>query len=312
MRAVWLVAVLAACGNDRAPPVAGDAGSDDDPLAVSATPPAGSLDDLHQRVIAVRCSGQPGLCHNGQFEPNLSTPALSYAYLVGRPALEKLDRLRVRPGDAAHSLLIDKLRNRNGVSTQMPLGAAGLDDAEIKALEAWIDGGALRAPGAAAPPVLNNPPHRPEVAMFDAAGTRLDGSGAVHVATGATLVLRHSVQDFETADDAIPFAAVVLLVAASPGGAFNGLDVALDLTTGDPTIGRTTYDAAGPISKGDRLDYQRSWTIGATLTLCDAKCKNPVTASAHGLTLTLFALYLDAATGGMVAVDSAASQIVIQ
>ncbi|HMG54228.1 MAG TPA: hypothetical protein VK601_12115 [Kofleriaceae bacterium] len=312
MRAVWLVAALAACGNDRAAPVAGDAGSDDDPLAVSDTPPAGSLDDLHQRIIAKRCSGQPGLCHNGQFEPNLSTPALSYAYLVGRPSLEKIDRLRVRPGDAAHSLLVDKLRNRNGVSTQMPLGADGLDDADIKALEAWIDGGALRAPGAAAPPVLNNPPHRPEVAIFDSAGNRLDGSGAIHVATGATLVLRHSVQDFETPDDAIPFAAVALGVAASPGGASNGLNVSLDPTAGDPSTGRTSYDPAGPLSKGDRLDYQRSWTIGATLTLCDAKCKNPVTVSAHGLTLNLFALYIDALTGGMVAVDSAASQIVIQ
>jgi hypothetical protein len=105
---------------------------------------------------------------------------------------------------------------------------------------------------------------------------------------------------------------VVLGVAASPGGASNGLNVALDPTAGDPTTGRTTYDAAGPMSKGDRLDYQRSWTIGATLTLCDARCKNPVTVSAHGLTLNLFALYLDATTGGMVAVDSAASQIVIQ
>src|SRR6185295_7872480 len=90
-------ALAAACGNDRAPPP-GDAGTpDDDPLAVGDTPPAGSLDDLHQRIIAKRCSGQPGLCHNGQFEPNLSTPALSYAYVVNRPGIEKATRLRVKP-----------------------------------------------------------------------------------------------------------------------------------------------------------------------------------------------------------------------
>jgi hypothetical protein len=306
-------ALAAACGNDRAAPPPGDAGTpDDDPLAVADTPPAGSLDDLHQRIIAKRCSGQPGLCHNGQFEPNLSTPALSYAYLVGRPALEKLDRQRVKPGDAAHSLLIDKLRNRNGVSTQMPLGADALDEADIHALEAWIDAGALRAPGAAAPPVLNNPPHRPEVAIFDGAGARLDGSGAIHVNPGATLVLRHSVQDFETADDAIPFAAVVIGVAASPGGASNGLDVALDPTAGDPQTGKTSYDAAGPMSKGDRLDYMRSWAIGQTVTVVDPKTKVKTDVSAHGLTLNVFALYIDALTGGMVAFDTAASQVVIQ
>src|SRR5678815_5558764 len=109
-----------------------------------------------ERIIAKRCSGQPGLCHNGQFEPNLSTPALAYAYLVNRPGLERTDRLRVSPGSSATSFLVDKLRNR-GVSTQMPLGAEPLAEADIAEIEAWIDGGALRAPGADPAPVLNNP-----------------------------------------------------------------------------------------------------------------------------------------------------------
>jgi hypothetical protein len=93
--AIALIMLSRACGNDRAEPATMDAGSDDDPLAVSYTPPAGSLDDLHQRIIGKRCSGQPGLCHNGQFEPNMSTSAMTYAYLVGRPGLEKPDRLRI-------------------------------------------------------------------------------------------------------------------------------------------------------------------------------------------------------------------------
>ena len=75
--AIALIMLFGACGNDHAEPATADAGSDDDPLAVSYTPPAGSLDDLHQRIIGKRCSGQPGLCHNGQFEPNLSTPAMT-------------------------------------------------------------------------------------------------------------------------------------------------------------------------------------------------------------------------------------------
>jgi hypothetical protein len=294
-----------ACGNDRATAMVDDPAPDDDPLAVRETAAAGSLDDLHQRVIAKRCSGQPGLCHNGQFEPNLSTPALSYAYLVGRPSLEKTDRLRVRAGDPDHSLLIDKLRNRNGVSTQMPLGADPLLEADIQALEAWITGGALRAPGATPAPVLNNPPHRPEIAIFDATGTRLDGGAAIHVAVGATLTLRHSVQDFETPDDAIPFAAVVL-------GTGDGRNVVLEPTSGSPQVGRTAYDAAGPISKGDRLDYLRNWTVPATLTLYNPRDKTTADVSPHGVTLSLAAIYIDSASPAIAAFDTSATQIQIQ
>jgi len=300
-----LVVVLAAgCGIDTAAPPESHALDDGDPLAVTATAPAGSLDDLHTKVIAKRCSGQPGLCHNGQFEPNLSTPALTYAYLVGRPGLEKPDALRVKPGDAAHSLLIDKLRNR-GVSTQMPLGAEPLAEADIAALESWIDAGALRAPGAAREPVIDNPPHRPEIAMFDATGRRLDGTGPVRVAIGATLTVRHSVQDFETPDAAIPFAAMVLTAA-------DGRDVVLDPAGGDPQLGRTAYDASGPMSKGDRLDYVRTWTIGPTVTLIDTQSHVRSDVAAHGLTLSVLVLYVDAAMHGMAAFDISPSQIVIQ
>src|SRR5262245_35439059 len=193
--ALCLLVLCAAGGNDRAPAVVDDPPADDDPLAISDTPRAGSLDDLHQKIIAKRCSGQPGLCHNGQFEPNLSTPALTYAYLVNRPGIEKPNELRVKPMDSAHSLFIDKLRNRNGVATQLPLVAEPLEEADIQTLEAWIDAGALRAPGAAPAPVLDNPPHRPEVAIYSGT-TRLDMGGPVKINAGTTLTLRHTVQDF--------------------------------------------------------------------------------------------------------------------
>jgi hypothetical protein len=284
------LAALGACGTDRAaPPDPGMAPDDDDPLAVSATPAAGSLDDLHQRVIAKRCSGQPGLCHNGQFEPNLSTPAMTYAYLVGRPAIEKPDLLRVKAGDPVRSVLIDKLRNR-GVATQMPLGAEPLAEADIAAIEAWITAGALRGPGAASAPVLNNPPRRPEIALFDGSGARLDGTGPVRVAVGTTVALRHSVQDFETPDPQIPFAAVVLSIA-------DGRNVVIEPAANDPHVGRTTFDANGPMSRGDRLNYMRSWTIPETLPLITPAGRVRSEASAHGKVVSVFAVYLDGAQG---------------
>lgn len=148
---------LAACGSEL--DVDGDhvdASVDPDPLAVDRPPAPGSFDELHRTIIAPRCSGQPGLCHNGQFEPNLSTPGNAYAYLVNRPSLEKPTLVRVKPGDAAGSVLIDKLRGRD-VATRMPLGADPLLEAEIAAVEAWIEGGALREPGASPPVVWGCP-----------------------------------------------------------------------------------------------------------------------------------------------------------
>ena len=305
MRTVLFTLTLVACGSD-APPAGPDAGSDDpDPLAVTSTAPAGSLDDLHERVIAKRCSGEPGLCHNGQFEPNLSTPALTFAYVVNRPGIEKVDQLRVKPGDSGASLLVDKIRNRNGVATQMPLGAEPLGEDDMKAIEAWINAGALRAPGADAAPMLNNPPRRPEIGIFNGT-TRLDGLGPVTVPANTTLVLRHTVQDFETGDSAIPFGAVIL-------GLPDGQNVVLTpAATNDPHVGQTAFDAGGPQGKGDQLNYRFNWTIPATLEV-----RNPTTGvrtfrPASGQTVSVLAVYIDGAMPGIVAIETSTTPIQIQ
>lgn len=303
MRRLALLLALAACDGEDLP-VAPDAVVEADPLDITPNAPAGSLDDLHERIIAPRCSGQPGLCHNGQFEPNLSTPALTYAYLVNRPGIEKDDRLRVKPGDAAASLFIDKIRNRNGVATQMPLGAEPLVEAEIAELERWIADGALRTPTAAPAPSLNNPPRRPEIAIFSTGGTRLDLGGPVTVSPGTTLVLRHSVQDFETADAAIPFAAVIL-------GLADGQNVILNAAAPtDPHIGQTAFDAAGPPGRGDVLNYRFTWTIPATLPTFDGTTRG--TRPASGQTVTILAVYIDGATPGMVGLEVSPTTIQIQ
>jgi len=305
MRRLVYIVLLAGCGGDPTTP-SNDAAVDPDPLDITSTAAPGSLDDLHERVIAKRCSGQPGLCHNGQFEPNLSTPGLMYAYVVNRPGIEKPDRLRVAPGGSAASLLVDKLRNRNGVATQMPLGAEPLVEDDIKAIEAWIDAGALRAPGADPAPNLNNPPKRPEIAIFNNSGTRLDGTGPITVSNNATLVLRHSVQDFETPDSAIPFAAVIL-------GIPDGRNVVLNAASTDSAqIGQTTFDASGPQGKGDQLDFKLSWTITPTLSVVDPATKIRSNVAASGQTITVLVVYIDGSTPGIVALDTSTTTIQIQ
>jgi hypothetical protein len=303
-RVYLLVLLLAACGNDRGVQTGGpDAAVDPDPLNVTDSPAAGSLDDIQSRIIVKRCSGQPGLCHNGQFEPNLSTAGMTYAYVVNRPSIEKWGTLRVKPGDATNSFFVDKLRNR-GVATQMPLGADPLADADIQAIEAWINAGALRSPGASPAPTMNNPPKRPEIAVYSSGGSRLDTAGPVSVAAGTTLVLRHSVQDFETPDANIPFAAVVLVLA-------DGRNVVLTPGAQNPAIGATTYDATGPMGIADQLDFKRSWTIPTTLTLVDSNGVQS-TAPASGQHIQVLAVYVDQAQMGIATFDQGKQPIVIQ
>ncbi len=286
-------------GDDTPPPV------ERDPLDVTTTPAPGSLDDLYQRIIAPRCSGQPGLCHNGQFEPNLSTPALTYAYVVNRPALEKPDRLRVKKGDPAASFFIDKIRGR-GVATRMPLGAEPLPEADVAALEAWITAGALRGPTMAPAPDLNNPPQRPEIGVFDASGARLDLAGPVRVNRGATITLRHSVHDFETADAAMdlglfalqaPDGRQVVMRPAEPSGA---------------NVGITSYDPAGPMGVKDLLNYRLAWTVPDPVPLIDNATNLRSTVPAAGLVLTPIALYRDAGTPPIFTIEFGRTTITLQ
>lgn len=258
-----------------------DAGPDDDPLIIAETPEPGSLDDLHARIVVRSCAGQPGLCHAGQFEPNLSTPALMYENLVNAPGLEIERSLRVTPGSPEASLLVDKLRHRNDVATQMPLGADPLPEAEIAEIEAWIADGALRRPGAEPAPMLNQAPLRPQIAVFDAAGERLDAAGAVVVSPGTTLTFRMSVEDFETDDADVLYALFFMQ---------DGLGRQVYLTPGAdfPNAGFASFDPDAPSGAGDELNWRFDWTVPALATFDDGSLQ-PTT----GRSFSLIAYYVD-------------------
>jgi hypothetical protein len=258
---------------------------DDDPLAVPEDLDPASLDALHRDVIVKSCAATPGLCHHGQFEPNLSTPALTYENLVYRPGIERVKQYRVRAGDPADSLLVDKLRDKD-VLSQMPLGADPLPEEEIAAIEAWIKGGALRRPGAEPPPQLNNPPAEPEIAVFDEQGNRLDVAGPFSVAAGTKLILRHSAQDFETDDAAIPFAAFILQLS-------DGRQIKVADTPGGENTAVTAHEPSGaPEGKGDALNFKFEWTVPATLEVIGPNGAVTPESSA-GTSLTIIAAYLD-------------------
>src|SRR5512138_3629812 len=172
-------------------------------------------------------------------------------------------------------------------------------------LEKWIDDGALPPPGAAPAPVLNNPPKKPEIAIFNAGGTRLDGAGPVSAGVGTTLTLRHTVQDFETTDANIPFAAFVLGVVGT------NTDVVLNPAGTDQQVGQTTFDAAGPPGKGDTLNYKRTFTITNPMQVRDRATKAITSINPSGKQLAVTAVYIDSATKGIVAADTSTSMISI-
>ncbi len=278
-----------------------DAGPDDDPLAISDEPAPGSLDDLHRKVVVKSCAGQPGLCHAGQFEPNLSTPALMYHNLVTAPGLEHPRQFRVKPGEPNDSLLIDKLRNRD-VATQMPLGADPLDEADIAAFEAWIAAGALRAPGAEPAPVLNQAPYEPEIGVFDDTGERLDLTGAVVIDAGAILTLRHSVRDFETLDSEVSYPLLILQIT-------DGRQVVMAPGSLTPQFAFTAYDPDGPDGDGDTLNYRFDWTVPVDVDLMDA-AGVITTEPSSGLSFTIIAYYVDGPTVGSIATFSFAPDLI--
>lgn len=249
-------------------------------------PEAGSLNDLHARVIQPGCAGQPGLCHFGQFEPNLSTPALTYLNLVAKPGLERRKQYRITPGDPSNSLLIDKLRYHDVIS-QMPLGAAPLAEEDLLAIEAWIAAGALRSPGAEPAPIVNNPPLPPEIGVFDDTGARLDGVGPSQVSVGQTITLRQTVEDFEVDDADMPF--VVFFASLLDG---RQLLFSPELASGGETA-VAVYDPSGPESKGDYLNWAFDYVIPTQLEVQDPVTFARSQVDAVGQSLVLVAAYID-------------------
>lgn len=263
----------------------------DDPLAVEDEVAPGSFDDLYRRIIVTSCSGQAGACHNGQFEPNLSTPEIAWVNLVQRPSLEKPDRYRVDPANPSSSLLIDKLRDR-GVITVMPLGASHLQEADIAAFEQWIVDGARRTPDSELPERFDNPPEEPLLSVFDAAGQRLDAAGSAAVEPGMEIALRMTTHDFETSDEDMAYAFFILQT-------IEGDVVVLDpeASSAENYVGYANFDGAGPTIGTEAFNWEYRWTIPDEVTMYRATGEVE-SVSSRGLSFLLVGGYGDTGPAG--------------
>jgi hypothetical protein len=103
------------------------------------------------------------------------------------------------------------------------------------------------------------------------------------VTVGETITLRHSVQDYETSDAAVPYAAFQITTS-------DGRLVVVSPIYPDG-ISPSSYDAEGPMGVADTLNWRLDWTVGDTLEVNDGKGVETIPAA--GETLTVVVYYLD-------------------
>ena len=92
-------------------------------------------------------------CHSGANAPVglRLDPVNSYASLVGVPSGERPGVLRVAPGNANNSYIVQKLEGTAGVGERMPAGLPALPQSDINVIRQWIANGATPVSASQAP-----------------------------------------------------------------------------------------------------------------------------------------------------------------
>lgn len=149
MIAICIGAVLSGCGGGG-----GGYGNNNTPPPTSTTPPPTTppptttpslFQQVQDQVLTPNCTG----CHVGANAPQgLRLDAgNSYALLVNVPSTQMPSLLRVKPGDADNSWLVQKIDGRATIGGRMPLGRAALPQASIDLVRSWIVAGATMNAG---------------------------------------------------------------------------------------------------------------------------------------------------------------------
>ena len=102
-----------------------------------------TLQSIQDHVLTPICSG----CHTGggaslPSSMGLTSATVSRASLVSVASVEVGTLLRVAPGNADNSYLIQKLEGTQTSGARMPFGGTPLDTATIAVIRQWIDAGA--------------------------------------------------------------------------------------------------------------------------------------------------------------------------
>jgi hypothetical protein len=111
-----------------------------------AVPPGGfgpNFSEIQANIFVPNCATTG--CHLGAGAPQglRLDNANSYGMLVAVPSSQSGSKLRVAPGDADNSYLIQKLEGTASVGAQMPLNAPPIEQVSIDVIRQWITDGAI-------------------------------------------------------------------------------------------------------------------------------------------------------------------------
>ncbi|MDH3857529.1 MAG: Ig-like domain-containing protein, partial [Gammaproteobacteria bacterium] len=124
----------------------------------SVTAASSTLQSIQDNVFTPTCASSG--CHDGPIGPglpagqDLSTLASSFASLVGVASVQVPSLLRVNPGNANSSYLVQKLEGTAASGSQMPLGGNPLSQTTIDTIRDWINAGAASGGSDINPPTV--------------------------------------------------------------------------------------------------------------------------------------------------------------
>jgi hypothetical protein len=185
-------------------------------------PLAPNFDSIQTNVFEPLCEH----CHSGAAAPaNLRLDAAnSYVSLVGVPSVERSNLMRVAPGDANNSYLIQKLEGTAGVGERMPAGLPALPQGDIDIIRQWIGAGAQpvsSSPGPVRVTSLSPEPSSAELALPVSITVGFDRELNAPSVNAASFTLHRSGPDglLGTPDDVAITPVSVTVPAANPRSA---------------------------------------------------------------------------------------------
>jgi hypothetical protein len=136
-----VVALVAGCGGGSGDGLDANGrpiGEGDDPSG----PMTASFSSIQSHVFTPMCTA----CHSGSAAPRglRLDAANSVALLVNTPSGVVPSLMRVKPGDADNSYLVQKLEGHAAVGARMPLGGPYLDASAMALIRQWINNGAQK------------------------------------------------------------------------------------------------------------------------------------------------------------------------
>ena len=232
-------------------------------------PLAPNFDSIQANVFDQVCEH----CHFGATAPaGLRLDAAnSYVSLVGVPSVERPNVMRVAPGDANSSYLIQKLEGTAGIGERMPAGLPSLPQSDIDIIRQWIGDGALPAAAGSGPIRVTSVSPEPSSAVgtFPASITvGFDRELNAPSVTTATFTLARAGADgtLGTADDVAIMPASVTVPLTNPRSAV------MDLRGVPPVLDRYGITLAGtsPAAildlSGNALDGESDGVAGGDFT----------------------------------------------